>query len=266
MSNAMIHSAGAGFWHPSEFTINRPNGAGDYVFLHFLTAMELWQPTGVGVVPAGTCVLYGPADRQWFRGHGTGLGNDWFHAGGAAFAALVGRYALPLARPLRPRRTEFIAPLIAEIQAESMRTEPHGDRAAALLVEQLLLKLARALAASGDAALSPRKAELQERFQAARFRILKDFTHPWTVPEMAALVHLSASRFAPLYREFFAATPMSELIAARIERARWLLASTNLSICEVARQSGFESIYYFSRMFRRRTGTPPSHQPRPSAG
>jgi two-component system response regulator YesN len=51
---------------------------------------------------------------------------------------------------------------------------------------------------------------------------------------------------------------MRHLIQARIERAGDLLADPGLSVKEVARRSGFESPYYFSRLFRKVTGRTPS--------
>jgi len=77
----------------------------------------------------------------------------------------------------------------------------------------------------------------------------------WTVASMAELAHVSASRFAVLYKKLFGVTPMEDLIDARLARARALLTSAGLSVGEAAAQTGFASLCYFSRLFRRRMGT-----------
>jgi transcriptional regulator GlxA family with amidase domain len=43
----------------------------------------------------------------------------------------------------------------------------------------------------------------------------------------------------------------------RITRAQELLESTLLNIEEVADQTGFENIYYFSKIFKKKVGTSP---------
>ena len=71
---------------------------------------------------------------------------------------------------------------------------------------------------------------------------------------MARMCFLSSSRFTVLCKEFFHRSPIEDLIDVRIERAKWLLSSSHLSVSEAAAQSGFDNIYYFSRTFKRRTG------------
>lgn len=43
----------------------------------------------------------------------------------------------------------------------------------------------------------------------------------------------------------------------RISRAQDLLSSSDLSVSEIAAQTGFDSVYYFSRHFKQSTGLTP---------
>jgi AraC-like DNA-binding protein len=79
----------------------------------------------------------------------------------------------------------------------------------------------------------------------------------WTVPNMAQLCNLSASRFACLYKKSFEVSPMEDLIRQRIRQAAILLSDTNKSIAEIAEESGFEDLQYFYRAFKKRIGTTP---------
>ena len=74
---------------------------------------------------------------------------------------------------------------------------------------------------------------------------------------MAQLTHMSPSRFAVLYKRILGASPTEDLIEARLARARGLLTNAGLSVGEVAAETGFTSLSYFSRLFRRRVGTTP---------
>ncbi len=45
---------------------------------------------------------------------------------------------------------------------------------------------------------------------------------------------------------------------AKLKRAKLLLSSTNYSITEISKILGFGSVYHFSKLFKKRTGLPPS--------
>src|SRR5690625_4974916 len=76
--------------------------------------------------------------------------------------------------------------------------------------------------------------------------------------ELAALFHISYSQFRKIFKEATGSPPNQYLINERIERAKRLLANTELPIKEIALKSGFNSIHYFSRIFKQKTGSRPS--------
>ena len=49
------------------------------------------------------------------------------------------------------------------------------------------------------------------------------------------------------------------ILRVRLREARRLLTTTSASVKQIAFQVGFEDPLYFSRLFRRRFGTPPSN-------
>lgn len=73
--------------------------------------------------------------------------------------------------------------------------------------------------------------------------------------EDQALVSPDALRHA--FRKEFGISPLRYLIQKRIAEAKRLLAGSALSVREVARQSGFEDEFYFSRVFKKETGLSP---------
>ena len=78
------------------------------------------------------------------------------------------------------------------------------------------------------------------------------------VPELAALVGLSPSRFAHLFRDEVGMPPGRYLHRLRMQRARVLLERTFLSVRDVMRQVGFRDPSHFARDFRRYHGVAPS--------
>jgi transcriptional regulator GlxA family with amidase domain len=86
---------------------------------------------------------------------------------------------------------------------------------------------------------------------------LEDLDADVTVASLAKASHLSRSQFIARYRAAFGDTPHQTRIRARLERARWLLATTALTVTEVCMAVGFSSLGSFSRLFRMRCGESP---------
>lgn len=75
--------------------------------------------------------------------------------------------------------------------------------------------------------------------------------------EIAAAAYLSEFHFARLFKKITGATPHSFLAGLRIERARRLLAESDLSIVEVGAKVGYGSQSHFTKIFRGATGLTP---------
>ena len=60
------------------------------------------------------------------------------------------------------------------------------------------------------------------------------------------------------FRNVFGLTPTTYLNALRIERAKALLETTDITVAEAAYTVGFSDPGYFARVFRKRVGLPPS--------
>jgi AraC-like DNA-binding protein len=86
---------------------------------------------------------------------------------------------------------------------------------------------------------------------------LEDLEADVTVASLARASHLSRSQFIARYRAAFGDTPHQTRIRARLDRARWLLAATSLTVTEICMAVGFSSLGSFSRLFRIRCGESP---------
>ena len=80
----------------------------------------------------------------------------------------------------------------------------------------------------------------------------------WRVSRLASVSGVSAAHFARCFRDAFGVPPHRYLLTRRIERAKALLRDTDLSITEIAFQTGWDSLGTFGRTFRDVTGESPS--------
>jgi AraC family transcriptional regulator of arabinose operon len=119
------------------------------------------------------------------------------------------------------------------------------------LVERVLLLLDEINPLRGHQPLEPRVRQALEY-------VSRHFQEELSLDILARHVCLSPSRFAHLFRTQMDAAPMQYVEHYRLERAAEKLLSTNQSIEQIARESGFVNPFHFSSRFRRRFHRAPS--------
>jgi transcriptional regulator GlxA family with amidase domain len=80
----------------------------------------------------------------------------------------------------------------------------------------------------------------------------------WTVEDLAAAARLGRTRFSVLYKEYFGAGAIEDLIGFRIQKAQSLMATTHTPVRDVAYACGFDDPNYFCKTFSSRVGCSPS--------
>ena len=106
----------------------------------------------------------------------------------------------------------------------------------------------------------------QERLQtpygtkllACRRELYQHPEQPVSTENAAAQLHFSIGYFRNLYRSFFGISYIQDCIAAKMNRAKYLLLSTSLHIEEIAVQCGYLDAKYFMRLFQKNAECTPS--------
>ncbi|MEK6796321.1 MAG: AraC family transcriptional regulator [Spirochaetota bacterium] len=84
-----------------------------------------------------------------------------------------------------------------------------------------------------------------------------NFSDNITLAGAAKAVGLSVRHLTRLFGECFGVSPIDYLLRVRISRAADMLRSSDASVSDIAYDCGFSDSNYFTRMFRRETGTTP---------
>ena len=92
----------------------------------------------------------------------------------------------------------------------------------------------------------------------ARLRIREGVEEKITVQEIAAGLGSSYSNFRKLFKEFTGISPASYQQDLKLQRAKELLSTTDMSIKEIAYRLNFDSPDYFSSKFKNKIGCKPS--------
>jgi AraC-like DNA-binding protein len=99
--------------------------------------------------------------------------------------------------------------------------------------------------------------ELLRRLLRAKDRMDAASDEELPVQRLARVSRVSAAHFARSFKEAFGVPPHRYLLTRRIERAKALLRDTDLSITDIAFQTGWKSLGTFGRIFRDVTGESP---------
>ena len=142
--------------------------------------------------------------------------------------------------------------LARQIQEECGNREPGWEVAAIARLQELIVFLARQYsrtgAESGQALL---------RVASVIGCIETDYAKAWTLGKLAEFARMSESSLSHVFKEATGHPPIDYLLRVRIQRAMILLREAGLPISIVAGRIGISDSNYFTRQFRRITGTTP---------
>ena len=98
----------------------------------------------------------------------------------------------------------------------------------------------------------------EARVQAVADMVEENPQNNISVLEMARAANLSNSRFRELFKVLIGMSPKQFCLHVQIEKAKQLLASSELCIHEISECVGTPDSHYFSRIFSRKVGLSPS--------
>ena len=94
-------------------------------------------------------------------------------------------------------------------------------------------------------------AEVREALSAA-------IAEPWTLDELAGMVHLSSKQLGRVFVDAYGKTPLAYLTMLRVEEMARMLRETDLTIQQVGRRVGWHSRNRATSAFQQATGLTPS--------
>ncbi|SOC46609.1 AraC-type DNA-binding protein [Blastococcus aggregatus] len=100
--------------------------------------------------------------------------------------------------------------------------------------------------------------ESNRRLLRARDAMDRRYAEPLDVPTLARIAYVSEAHFIRTFRATFGETPNRYLQRRRVERAMFLLRSTERTVTDICMSVGFSSLGTFSRVFRDVVGESPS--------
>lgn len=249
-----VNHCGIHFTH-RNFKIHRPGGSGDYLFVYTKTPAVFTVGDTDVHVPSNTVFLYQKGCPQYFRGAEEIYINDYIHFDADTdeeerwMTELGLLYHTPLQLPNARSFMSIQQLIVSEVKSHS----PLSANATDALLRCFLIRLTQAMSLSQSGG-NVRHLELMNEL---RGQIYEDPSRTWSVELMAKAVRFSPSYFQKLYKSIFNTACMTDVIYARIEKAKELLMQTSLTAREISLLCGYQNETHFSRQFKQFTGSAP---------
>ena len=224
-----------------------------YLFVHFIAPAVVILDGVNHIVDKNACIIYTPGHRQEYKHHNGTFINAFliFKPDDSNYLA---RYGLPENEIFYVSNAEEISillELITYCTTDKLIDRSHQTREHV----HKLFHLISNLYIDNDPKLK-REHEIKQRFLSLRDEVGKD-PRGWTVGKMAKRAWFTRSRFTVLYNEFLGRSPSADLIQIKIEYAKKMLETSNISIAEVASRSGYKSVEHFIRIFTKHVAYTP---------
>ncbi len=99
---------------------------------------------------------------------------------------------------------------------------------------------------------------IEQVIQQARFQMREQLDQKVDLRQLAQTHHIGYAYLRKMFKQYTGVSPHQYHLDMRIMGARERLLSSDRSIKEICFELGFESVHYFSRIFKKKTGMSPS--------
>ncbi len=103
-----------------------------------------------------------------------------------------------------------------------------------------------------------RAADKEKDFLNSIMYIHSNLNKQLKISELSKIEKISESAYRKEFKCFTGMSPLEYIIGQRIDNSKSLLETTNLSVFEISQRYGFRDVYYFSKLFKKKTGLSPA--------
>ena len=235
----------------------RPRGRLDYQLLYVASGKAHFYIGGTDrVVTAGHMVLYLPRQEQHYIYYGKDKTEVyWVHFTGSNVKNILRSYQIPLDDNVFHCGTANAYTLLFKEMINELQTCRTGyQELLSMYLRQIFLHVQR----NRSEQLPTVTTYIREQMEAARRYFSEHYAEQINIEEYAHNIGISVSWFLRNFRQVTGQSPMQYILSIRMRNAVSLLETTDYNVTEIASIIGYDNPLYFSRLFHKQKGLPPT--------
>lgn len=230
--------------------IYRPKGREDWLLFYVAKEADTFYLPRETEAPAGSFVLFAPHEVQHHIYKGEKTAEFYYvHFRGER---LPQGFSLETSKVYRTEPSGQVAVLFEEMIEETLKKLPRYESLCLYKLMQLLTLLER----SSFRTDHPMGAHFEQIAYVVQ-QMNRDPGSERSLGDYAALCNMSKYHFLRVFTQIVGCPPLEYRNQLRLSLAKELLRESNLSVGEIAEESGFSSAAYFSDFFKRKVGFSP---------
>ena len=240
----------------SRFETTRPTGRPDYQLLYIASGTAHFQEGDLyTALSSGSVVVYYPGNKQFYYYTAEDSSEVyWIHFTGNHAAQYLsdwgfshnGFYTVGL-------NSHYISSFNHIIHEQQLKKENYAELCKYYFF-QILLLMNRSMKEASEAC-NNHAAVINKTIT----YLHEHYNESISINELAKQNHLTPNWFNHCFQDYYGMSPQAYLLNIRIEKAKEFLTNHMLSVADVALLIGYSDAFYFSRIFKSKTGLSP-HQ------
>ncbi len=250
-----VNSCGKQWLYERDYDIDLPDGRIDYTIRYTLKGLGHCEIDGVGVpVGEGSLALYFPGVRQCYnfkKSNKTVI--LWAHFSGTECDLLQNVIPKTPAVIKIQDRKEF------ESAFEKMIVAHYKKNAFSDTLKSGYMDVMISLIGQSNIITDNSNLSKNENLEKVLSLMHNNYNEPINIKKYAEICCVSEDHFIRMFKSYTGLPPYNYQLKIRIDHAIEMLENTPFNISDCAETVGFADAAYFSKIFKRFTGHPPSY-------
>lgn len=232
--------------HPADFIKERPNGIHGMQLILIRSKARIGMGSNIYNVDNNTIFVVESCYPHALYGDGVEYIDDWirFEVEDKDFDFLN---SLGIERNVPIKLDTDIVSDMIKICVEIFDSDnPEKDETLRYLMNAVFMQIKNCSNPGNRRSYSQYENELE----IIRRQIYEEPSADWKIPAIAKKLNMSVSHFQRLYKQQYGIPCTKDILTSRMEYAKQLLTTTQLSAIEVAEKCGYPDYAHFSKVFK----------------
>lgn len=244
--------------HPSDhsFTWNKGRILDGYYLIFIARGQGIFESahTPACTLGAGTCFFLYPGVWHRYKPHrDSGWEEYWIGFRGSYPESLMSRGLFHPQKPfVQVGPSQTLLALFHQL-LETIQTAAAGYHQVIPGIALQILGLVHAVSSNQKQDQDPTASLIAK----AQFLLQESLEKPVDMAQLVRELPMGYSRFRKAFKEITGQSPNQYHLNLRLNKAKELLTCTSLNINEISYKTGFESVFYFSKLFKKKNGISP---------